>query len=70
LAFFRRIECPVLTVEGAQSQQRRRTDKQHRLEAMSRREHAVIDKAGHMVHQDSPAALARVIANFFARKEG
>jgi pimeloyl-ACP methyl ester carboxylesterase len=70
LEFFRRIQCPVLIVEGAQSQQRRRADKQQRHDAIARREYAVIEDAGHMVHQDNPQALARAVSAFFARDEG
>jgi pimeloyl-ACP methyl ester carboxylesterase len=70
LEFFRRIRCPVLTVEGAQSRQQRRADKQQRYDAIMRREHIVIENAGHMVHQDNPEALARAIANFFAADQG
>jgi pimeloyl-ACP methyl ester carboxylesterase len=66
LEFFRRISCPVLIVDGAESRQSRRTDKQQRYEAMHDHHIVTIDHAGHMVHQDNPAELARAIALFFA----
>ena len=64
LEFFRRIVCPVLIVDGAESHQAKRTDKQQRYEAIADRRQAVIEAAGHMVHQDNPAALADVVAPF------
>jgi pimeloyl-ACP methyl ester carboxylesterase len=65
LEFLRCIECPVLIVEGKESRQTRRTDKQERYNALSNHQRAVIDDAGHMVHQDNPDALANVVAAFF-----
>jgi pimeloyl-ACP methyl ester carboxylesterase len=64
LEFFRRIECPVLIVEGEASRQTRRTDRQARYDAIRNHRRVIIDHAGHMVHQDNPAALAEVIATF------
>ena len=62
--FLRRIECPTLTIEGKESHQTKRTDKQKRFEAISNRRHVVIENAGHMVHQDNPEALAQTISDF------
>jgi pimeloyl-ACP methyl ester carboxylesterase len=70
LEFLRRIQCPVLIVDGAQSHQQRRADKQQRYDALARHTRVVIDDAGHMVHQDNPQDLARAIAAFFAQREG
>jgi pimeloyl-ACP methyl ester carboxylesterase len=70
LEFLRHIRCPVLIVEGAQSHQRQRADKQQRYDAIARREQIVVDHAGHMVHQDNPQALAEAVAAFFAQCEG
>jgi pimeloyl-ACP methyl ester carboxylesterase len=64
LEFLRRIECPVLTIEGKESHQTKRTDKQQRFQAISKRRHVVIDNAGHMVHQDNPEALANAVSEF------
>jgi pimeloyl-ACP methyl ester carboxylesterase len=64
IEFLRRIECPVLTIEGKESHQTKRTDKHNRFEAISNRRHVVIENAGHMVHQDNPEALANVVAEF------
>jgi pimeloyl-ACP methyl ester carboxylesterase len=64
LEFFRRIECPILIVDGKQSRQTRRTDKQQRYEAMRDQRRIVIDNAGHMVHQDNPGSLAQAVASF------
>ena len=64
LEFLRRIECPTLTIEGKESHQTKRTDKQKRFEAILNRRHVVIDNAGHMVHQDNPEALAQTVSDF------
>ncbi len=62
--FLRRIACPVLIVDGQQSHQTRRTDKQQRYDAIAERRHIVIDDAGHMVHQDNPTALVAALLPF------
>lgn len=62
--FLRRIACPVLIVDGKQSHQTRRTDKQERYDAIAERRHIVIDDAGHMVHQDNPTALVAALLPF------
>jgi len=64
LEFFRRIECPVLIVDGHESRQNRRTDKQQRYDAIRHHRMARIARAGHMVHQDNPEELAKTVANF------
>ncbi len=64
LEFFRRIDCPVLIVQGKESRQAPRPDMQQRLEAIAHRESIQIENAGHMVHQDNPEALARAVAQF------
>jgi len=62
--FLRRIACPVLIVDGKQSHQTKRTDKQQRYEAIGDRRQIVIDDAGHMVHQDNPTALVAALLPF------
>jgi len=64
LEFFRRIECPVLIVDGHESRQNRRTDKQERYDAIRHHRIARIARAGHMVHQDNPEELAKTVVNF------
>jgi pimeloyl-ACP methyl ester carboxylesterase len=64
LEFFRRIECPVLIVEGTASRQTQRADKQARYDAIRNHRRMVIDHAGHMVHQDNPVELAEAVVNF------
>jgi pimeloyl-ACP methyl ester carboxylesterase len=64
IEFLRRIECPTLTIEGKESHQTKRTDKQKRFEAISNRRRVVIENAGHMVHQDNPEALAQTVSDF------
>jgi len=63
-AFFQRIECPVLIVDGKESRQTRRTDKHERYDAMRQHRDVVIERAGHMVHHDNPGRLAEVVATF------
>ena len=64
LEFFRRIACPVLIVDGKESRQTRRTDKQQRYDAIQDHRLVTIGSAGHMVHQDNPGQLAEVVASF------
>jgi len=66
LEFLRRIRCAVLIVDGAQSHQRQRADKQQRYDAIAEHEQIMIENAGHMVHQDNPDKLAAAVADFFA----
>lgn len=65
LEFFRRIACPVLIVDGAESRQTQRTDKHQRYAAIRDHRILTVARAGHMVHQDNPVQLAEVIASFF-----
>ena len=64
IEFLRRIECPVLIVEGKESHQTHRPDKQARLDALRDKRIVQVDNAGHMVHQDNPQTLAAVLADF------
>ncbi len=74
-ACWRQISAPVLWVEGAQS-----TTPQHiglttqdidaRKRCFARLDSRVIADAGHMLHHDQPAALARVIEDFLAVPQG
>jgi pimeloyl-ACP methyl ester carboxylesterase len=64
IEFLRRIACPVLIVDGAESHQIRRHDSKQRLEEIRDRKQVVIENAGHMVHQDNPKALAEAVARF------
>lgn len=64
LEFFRRIECPVLIVDGKESRQTRRNDKSQRYDAIANQRRIVIEDAGHMVHQDNPNRLAQVLTDF------
>ncbi|HWX76177.1 MAG TPA: alpha/beta hydrolase, partial [Candidatus Acidoferrales bacterium] len=66
IEFLRRIACPVLIVDGAESRQTRRHDSKQRLEEIRDRKQVVIENAGHMVHQDNPLALAKVVAEFLS----
>ncbi|MGH7809401.1 MAG: alpha/beta fold hydrolase [Candidatus Binatia bacterium] len=64
LEFLRRIECPVLIVDGKESHQSARGDKQRRYAAIADHRRVVIDDAGHMVHHDNPRQLAEIVAAF------
>lgn len=65
--FLRRIICPVLIVDGAESRQARRTDKQRRYDAIQNWQRTTVAHAGHMVHQDRPEQLADVVTAFLNR---
>jgi pimeloyl-ACP methyl ester carboxylesterase len=65
--FFRRIECPVLLVNGKESRQTARPDLEERLNSIARRSMAEIDDAGHMIHHDNPTRLAEVVTSFLNR---
>lgn len=64
LEFLRRIQCPVLLIDGEESRQNRRTDKQERYDAIAHHQRITISRAGHMVHQDNPEQLADVVGDF------
>ncbi len=66
IEFFRRIQCPVLIVDGKQSRSQR-PDKQQRLAVVRDKQFAEIDHAGHMVHLDNPDELALVVAEFLSQ---
>jgi pimeloyl-ACP methyl ester carboxylesterase len=57
----------VLLIDGEQSRQTRRTDKQERYEAIANHQRVTINGAGHMVHQDNPDQLADVVRDFISR---
>jgi pimeloyl-ACP methyl ester carboxylesterase len=64
IEFLRRIDCPVLILEGEQSHQTERPDKQARLDALRDKRVLRVKDAGHMVHQDNPEMLAALLADF------
>ena len=64
IEFLRRIDCPVLIVEGKESHQTQRPDKQARLDVLRDKRLVQVDNAGHMVHQDNPGTLAALLADF------
>ncbi|HEU4340377.1 MAG TPA: alpha/beta hydrolase [Candidatus Binatia bacterium] len=65
MEFLRRIECPVLVIEGKLSHHTARPDKQLRLNAIAHHALIQIENAGHMVHHDNPEGLATALARFF-----
>jgi pimeloyl-ACP methyl ester carboxylesterase len=66
-----RIACPVLWVQAAQTDAHRWAGDQAQLDQRCARirnaERATVDDAGHMLHHDQPAAVARLIEAFLAR---
>ena len=64
LAFWRAITCPVLLVEGAETELRRTPDWERRVTAFRQLRHVVIEQAGHMMMRHRPDEVARVIAEF------
>jgi pimeloyl-ACP methyl ester carboxylesterase len=57
----------VLIVDGAESRQARRTDKQVRYDAIPNCQRTTIARAGHMIHQDHPEQLADAVSAFLQR---
>jgi len=71
LACWRRIEAPVLWVEGDDTEVLRRwagrysrEEFEARLAVVARLERRTLSPAGHMLHHDQPEALARLIETF------
>lgn len=64
LEFFRRIECPVLFVQGKESRQTPRPDMQQRLQAIAHHTCVEVRDAGHMIHHDNPEGLAEAVVEF------
>jgi pimeloyl-ACP methyl ester carboxylesterase len=67
IEFLRRIECPVLIVDGRQTHHSPRPESRQRLEVVRNKRFAEIDNAGHMVHQENPERLAELVADFLYR---
>jgi pimeloyl-ACP methyl ester carboxylesterase len=73
MAFLKRIHCPVLFVEGAQTLyfmffngKFTREEFVQRVQSVPAFEVSTIDQAGHMLHHDQPEELARRLAPFLA----
>lgn len=66
--FWRRIQCPVLLVEGELSSFRlgQSPEGRAREALLSGARRAVLPGAGHMMQRHQPAALARVLVDFLA----
>jgi pimeloyl-ACP methyl ester carboxylesterase len=64
-AFWERIRCPVLFVDGSESPFRdRRVNVEERLSAISNVQRATLAGAGHMLQRHRPQELAHVLADF------
>ncbi len=61
-AFWERIDCPVLYIDGAESQFRY-PEAEARASGLAQ-EIETIDGAGHMIHHEQPAALSGAIERF------
>jgi pimeloyl-ACP methyl ester carboxylesterase len=73
LEIYQRISAPVLAVEASENQMaqwwqgRYTLDEYHqRLKSVPQLRRALIEDAGHMLHHDQPAQLARLIEDFLA----
>ncbi|MGE5336243.1 MAG: alpha/beta fold hydrolase, partial [Gemmatimonadota bacterium] len=68
-ACWARAICPVLWVQGAQTDAHRwagsATEIERRSRAPASVERAVVDDAGHMLHHDQPHAVAALVESFF-----
>jgi len=65
-SFWRRIDCPVLIVEGSDSPFRALPDLDRRIACLKDTQRVVIDGAGHMMQRHQPEALARILIDFLA----
>lgn len=77
LACWQRVECPVLWLRAAQTEVLRHVgdDRDAALREIEARktslrdvESAVVEDAGHMLHHDQPAEVARLIGDFVRRR--
>ena len=71
LACWRQVAAPVLWVEGAQSESMKRmkldpAQVAERRAAFRDLRHVAVPDAGHMLHHDQPAAVAKLIDEFLA----
>lgn len=67
LEFWRRISCPVLLVEGADSRMRLGpTEHSRRVAGLANYHEHAIDGAGHMIQRHQPDALAQLLLGFLA----
>ncbi len=65
LQFWKRISCPVLLVDGANSRMRLGpTEHERRTSGFSDMREAVTEGAGHMMQRHQPEELARVLLGF------
>jgi pimeloyl-ACP methyl ester carboxylesterase len=76
LATYRRISAPVLSVTASDDSlsqwwkgQYNLAQYQERLKAVARLQQAVVQDAGHMMHHDQPAELARLMADFLEQPD-
>lgn len=66
-SFWRRISCPVLLVDGAESNFRARAEEyQGRARNFADARRATIAGAGHMMQRHQPAAVGALVAEFLA----
>ena len=69
MQFFRRISCPVLHVEGAQSSFRLSDEDTARRKAcFGSLQEVSLPDAGHMLQRDQPQALAQILDEFLSEK--
>lgn len=70
-ACWARIECPVLWVQARETDALRwagdQAEVEQRRSTIQRCEPVVVDDAGHMLHHDRPAEVARLIEAFIGR---
>ena len=64
--FWRAITCPVLLVDGAESEYRL-MDVADRVACFMQVHHEILPGAGHMMQRHQPAALATLLGDFLSR---
>jgi pimeloyl-ACP methyl ester carboxylesterase len=63
-SFWRAIQCPVLLLEGEQTELRRTPDWEDRIQAFRDLRQAVIPRAGHMMMRHRPEEVAKAVLDF------
>ena len=65
MAFWRNVRCPVLLLDGSESE-RVPIDYPQRLACFGDRRHRVVEGAGHMMLRHRPEEVARAVLEFFS----
>ncbi len=65
-SFWRAIRCPVLLLQGAETELPLPPDLPERIACFARARHVVVPGAGHMLMRHQPGEVARLLREFLA----